>query len=444
MPVPDVRARGRARVAAWLRHWGPLLPLLLAVFIVMLGFGAMIPVLPLFVAEQGIDAATLGLIVAGWAIGRLVFEPPFGWWADSHAKKPQMVLALAIVGLASSAMLLVSSPLLLFALRFLAGMGSGMFGPAARGSIIEATAPGSRGQAFGYLSAFQMSGFVLGPAIGAFGAAIFGGYAFPFVAVGVLGLASALVLWRLEPDEPHVAMLGRGEAAGDVRLTRTGVHSSASIDPPIDEPGPGAPSQAPLSALLNRTLVAAVIFGFGSQLTIGLIDTVWPLYLVDLGSSIEWVGITFMLIGLPSIVLAPVAGRYIDRLGPIVFVMLSFPVLIATGLLWAAASEPSLPSALMLGVGVVSTALNTALFAMVAIGAPQGRASLAQGVFGSAATMSVILAAVLAGALWELGRGYPFVFFAAAAAVSFVLGVLAYTGILGRIPRRPEAARTAA
>ena len=61
-----------------------------------------------------------------------------------------------------------------------------VFGPAARGELVDATDPGTRGQAFGYFSAFMNGGFVLGPAIGAFGTSIFGGYTFPFVFMGLL------------------------------------------------------------------------------------------------------------------------------------------------------------------------------------------------------------------------------------------------------------------
>ena len=107
--MPDIRGRARARSSAWLRHWGPLLPLMVATSIVMLGFGAMIPVLSLYVQSQGIDATTIGIIISGWAIGRLISEPPFGWWADRHSRKPQRVVALLLVGLTSMLMLVFTS-----------------------------------------------------------------------------------------------------------------------------------------------------------------------------------------------------------------------------------------------------------------------------------------------------------------------------------------------
>ncbi|MEA2025886.1 MAG: MFS transporter [Chloroflexota bacterium] len=435
--MPDIRAIGRARISAWLRHWGPLLPLLGATLIVMLGFGAVIPVLPLFVQSKGIDATTLGIIVAGWAIGRLISEPFFGWWADSHSRKPQMVASLLIVGITAVLMLVFTSAAALFTLRFIAGIASGMFGPAARGSLVDATDKGSRGQAFGYFSAFQMGGFVLGPAIGAFGSSIFGGFAFPFVFMGVLGLVSAAFLWRFQPAHPHVVDPLHRARTVDNPLAHTGVLASAAAETRFvadEEPGAPsqAPSQAPISALFNRVLVAAVIIGFGLQLTFGIYDVVWPLYLIDLGASIEWVGLTFMLIGIPSMILAPIMGRWVDRYGSIPFVVAGCLVMVGAALVFASAWEPLLPSVVVTFEAGFSGLLGTALFAMVASGSPHGRTALAQGIYGSVGTSAIIVSAMASGALWEAGKTYPFWFFAAGVAGTFLLGMLVYSGFFGR------------
>jgi MFS family permease len=438
--MPDIRAIGRARISAWLRHWGPLLPLLGATLIVMLGFGAVIPVLPLFVQSHGIDASTLGVIVAGWAIGRLISEPIFGWWADAHSRKPQMVLSLLLVSVTAFLMLIFTTALALFVLRFIAGIASGMFGPAARGALVDATDKGSRGQAFGYFSAFQMGGFVLGPAIGAFGSSVMGGFAFPFLFMGVLGLASAAFLWRFQPSEPHVVdPLGRQQTV-DSPMAKTAIHATAAEEPRFvaeDETDPvPIRAQAPLSALLNRTLIAAVIVGFGLQLTFGIYDVVWPLFLMDLGASIEWVGFTFMLIGIPSMILAPIIGRYVDRFGPIPFVIAGCLVMTGAGIAFANAWEPMMPSMAATLEAGFSAILGTALFAMVASGSPRGRSSLAQGIYGAVGTSAIIVSAMLSGALWEMDGSYPFWFFSFGVLSTFLLGMLVYSGFFGRMHRR--------
>ena len=78
----------------------PILPVLLAEAILWLGFGALLPVLPLYLSEQGIDIATLGWIVAAWPAARLLGEPLFGWLADRGDKRLLMLgglLATAVV-----------------------------------------------------------------------------------------------------------------------------------------------------------------------------------------------------------------------------------------------------------------------------------------------------------------------------------------------------------
>ena len=88
----------RTRWTAWLDRWGGIVPLLLAEFIVWLGFGALLPVLPLYFTEQGVDLALLGVVIAAWPAARLVGEPIFGWLADRTARVPLMVVGLVATG----------------------------------------------------------------------------------------------------------------------------------------------------------------------------------------------------------------------------------------------------------------------------------------------------------------------------------------------------------
>ncbi|HLO35127.1 MAG TPA: hypothetical protein VK194_03560, partial [Candidatus Deferrimicrobium sp.] len=68
-----------ARIVAWTRRWDAILPLLAAELIVWLGFGALLPIMPIYFTEHGVDLRTLGIVVAAWPAARLVGEPVFGW-----------------------------------------------------------------------------------------------------------------------------------------------------------------------------------------------------------------------------------------------------------------------------------------------------------------------------------------------------------------------------
>ena len=91
---PEAPSGLRRRWSAWFDRWGGIAPLLVAEFVVWLGFGGLLPVLPLYFTEQGIDLATLGIVIAAWPAARLVSEPIFGWLADRTERVPLMVIGL--------------------------------------------------------------------------------------------------------------------------------------------------------------------------------------------------------------------------------------------------------------------------------------------------------------------------------------------------------------
>ena len=166
--------------------------MLLAEFIVWLGFGALLPVLPLYFTEQGVDLALLGVVIAAWPAARLVGEPLFGWLADRTARVPLMVGGLIATGVFSSLPLVFTGPLAFLILRAGAGLSTAAYDPAARGYLTDATPPARRGEAFGLYGAFQMGGLLIGPAIGALGATWFGGISFVFVFGGVAAWLAAI------------------------------------------------------------------------------------------------------------------------------------------------------------------------------------------------------------------------------------------------------------
>ena len=96
--TPPRPSRLPARLTTWLDRWGGVAPLLAAEFVVWLGFGGLLPVLPLYFTEQGIDLATLGIVIAAWPAARLVSEPIFGWLADRTERVPLMVIGLVATG----------------------------------------------------------------------------------------------------------------------------------------------------------------------------------------------------------------------------------------------------------------------------------------------------------------------------------------------------------
>ncbi|HSL75667.1 MAG TPA: MFS transporter [Candidatus Limnocylindrales bacterium] len=420
-----------SRLRAWFDRWGAILPLLVAEFVVWLGFGGLLPVLPIYFADQGVDLGTLGLVIAAWPAARLVSEPIFGWLADRTARVPLMVIGLVATGIFGALPLVWTGPLAFFLLRAGAGLGAAVYDPAARGFLTEATPPDRRGEAFGLYGAAQMGGLLLGPSIGAFGAEHFGGIAFVFVfsaiAAIVAGAAIALRVreegparkasaapWSdrmtLPPDSPYVEGRAAAALAADARASAAGDASEAS----------SGVSSGRTMRLLNRGLVAAIILNAGGFYGGGTYEVIWSLFLKGLGADLALIGLTFAMFGLPVLVLSPFAGRLVDRRGSLAFIVLGMVLPAITGILYTLMRDPGFAVPLILIEATGFAFLNPALYAVVAASSPPGRSSTAQGIFGAAGTLGFIVASVTTGFLAERSILLPFYSFSVVMVVTLV------------------------
>ena len=436
------------RLRAWLDRWGPILPLLVAEFIVWLGFGSLLPVLPIYFHEQGLDLATLGLVIAAWPAARLVSEPIFGWLADRTARVPLMVIGLVATGVFGALPLVWTGPVAFLLLRAGAGLGSAMYDPAARGFLTDATPPERRGEAFGLYGAAQMGGLLIGPSIGAFGAGQFGGIGFVFVFSAVAAIVAAVAIalrvreegpahkagaspssdrTTLPPDSPYVE--GRAAAALAADATSTADRS---------------PSDGRAMRLLNRGLIAAIILNAGGYYGGGTYEVIWSLFLQGLGADLALIGLTFAMFGLPVLVLSPFAGRLVDRQGSFAFIVLGMVLPAVTGILYTFMRDPSFAVPLILIEATGFAFLNPALYAVVAASSPPGRSSTAQGLFGAAGTLGFIVASVTAGLLAERNILFPFYAFSAVMMVSLLIAIVVGGPALhGRVAQPSQAPATA-
>jgi MFS family permease len=316
-----------------------------------------------------------------------------------------------------------------------------MYDPAARGMIVDATDPDERGEAFGFYGAFQVGGYAIGPAVGALGSLVMGGYTFPFLFTAVLSVVAAAVLALYLPARPHVVEAPEFSHHPETRPVPAGLPYAGpeTLVPPGDLPGKA--EQAPLSALANRTVLATLVLTFGLHLSFGVYEVIWSLYLVALGASVALVGISWMIFAFPEMVAAPLAGRWVDRKGPIPFIIICGIGIMLAGAGYALVRDPALAVLIVPFEAVATAAMGPALFTLLARGTPPGRASTAQGLYGAVTTLAVILASVVAGTLFEIRIDLPFWFFVAGITICLVLGLLIYRGVRpGLENAEPEAA----
>ncbi len=424
------------RLAAWTERWGDIVPLLLAEFIVWLGFGALLPVLPIYFTEQGVDLAFLGLVIAAWPAARLIGEPVFGWLADRTARIPLMVTGLIATGVFSILPLVFTGPLAFLVLRAGSGLATSLYDPAARGYLTDATPPERRGEAFGLYGAVQMGGLLLGPAIGALGAERFGGISFVFVFGGVAAWLAAVPIGlrgRETEDRTHPAP--PPDATEFPNVSRADVAGTNPAD--AAEAADADDDMAPPSRLWNRGLIAVLIINAGGYFAGGTYEVIWSLFLQHLGASLDLIGLTFAMFGLPVLLLSPWAGRVVDRRGAQAFIVVGSILPVAMGLAYTRLSDPLLAVPLIAIEATGYAMLNPALYAVVAANSPVGRTSTTQGLFGAAGTVGFIAASLITGVLAARDILIPFYVFSAFLATTLVVGLIVGRGRLsGRSPGR--------
>jgi MFS family permease len=411
-----------ARVRAWLDRWGPILPLLIAEFIVWLGFGGLLPVLPIYFKDQGIDLATLGLVIAAWPAARLISEPVFGWLADRTARVPLMVIGLVATGVFGALPLVWTGAVPFLLLRAGAGLGAAIYDPAARGFLTDATPPDRRGEAFGLYGAAQMGGLLLGPSIGAYGAGQFGGIAFVFVfsAIAAVVAAVAVALRVREEGPAHKADASPWSDRTAMPPDSPYVEGRLAADLVADR---ATAADGRVMRLLNRGLIAAIILNAGGYYGGGTYEVIWSLFLQGLGADLALIGLTFAMFGLPVLVLSPLAGKLVDRRGSFAFIVIGMVLPAVTGILYTLMRDPSFAVPLILVEATGFAFLNPALYSVVAANSPPGRSSTAQGLFGAAGTLGFIVASVTAGILAERNILFPFYAFSAVMLVSLVVAL---------------------
>ena len=426
---------------AWLDAWGGILPLLVAEFVVWLGFGGLLPVLPLYFVEQGIDLATLGLVIAAWPAARLVSEPIFGWLADRTERVPLMVIGLVASGVFGALPLVLTGPVAFILLRAGAGIGAAIYDPAARGFLTDATPPERRGEAFGLYGAAQMGGLLLGPSIGAFGASQFGGIAFVFVFSAITAVvASAGIALRVreEGHERHVHATPSPDGT-EMPFDSPAVERRQAADRANEGSAAGS-SSTPALRLLNRGLIAAIVINIGGFYAGGTYEVIWSLFLEGLGADLALIGLTFAMFGLPVLLFSPIAGRIVDRRGSFAFIVAGSLLAAGCGIAYTFIRDPLLAVPLILIEATGFAFLNPALYSVVAANSPTGRSSTAQGLFGAAGTLGFIVASLMAGVLAERNILFPFYVFSGVMLVSLGLGLAIGGSLLGG-RREPLASR---
>jgi multidrug resistance protein len=332
------------------------------VFIDLLGFGIVLPLLPTYAATFGVSPPAIGLLVTSFSLLQLVAVPVWGGISDRYGRRP--VLIVGLVGSTASYLLFAfaHSYWVLLVSRIVAGAMGATVG-VAQAYIADVTTPERRAHAMGMFGAALAMGFILGPAVG--GVLASSRYASAGLVAAGLCAANALAAMAWLPETPqHRAAHPRGRV-------------------PL----------RPLAAALTATVLMGTSWA--------VIHLTLPLFGRDvLHDTPRQMGMLFAFMGVVSaVVQGGVVGRLAARVG-------ERRLALAGGLLLAVgfALLPGVQGAtrLLLGLGILSAGpalAGPSIWAIVSRGTPPGNQGAALGLTQTASTLGRILGPAVSGFL---------------------------------------------
>jgi len=371
--------------------------LMAIVFVDMIGFLLVTPLLPFYATNLGARPLVVTMILSAFSLAQLLSAPFWGRFSDRYGRRPALLVGLGSSAVAFALFGLANSIFLLFVFRLIQGAGGGTTG-VVQAYVSDSVPPEKRAEALGWISAATNAGVMIGPALGSLAAKHIGASGPGFLAA-IFCTLNALAAWRWLPESKREEEPRAPSAAAAPRqpLLR-------SVFRVLSDPG------SPVSLLIW-------IYAVGMLAFMGM-NGVLALYLGKVyGVTKETIGYFYSYIGAIGIVMrAVLLGPTVRRFGEIgVTRMGSLSLVLGLALIPIPAmfdlTRPERFAALALIVLFVpvGTALlfpaTTALVSRRATRSEMGQTMGVQQAFGSTAR---VVGPICAGWLYEINIRAPF------------------------------------
>ncbi len=359
--------------------------LMATVFVDMIGFLVVLPLLPFYAERLGADALVVGALVATFAFAQLATAPLWGKLSDRWGRRPMILAGLLASALAFLVFALADAVWLLFLSRLVQGAAGGTTG-VVQAYVSDSVGPEHRAKALGWLTAATSAGVMIGPAVGSLAAA-FGPSAPGFIASGLCLLNWVFAWWWL-PESRRAGADGATPRRGSARQ----VMAQVLRDP-----------RRPVSRLI--WIYAAGMMAFMAM------NGVIALFLERrFGFTEQTIGWLYVFVGSISLVMRSlVLGPMVRRLGEVRVLRLGALSLALGLLLIPLPGKLAVLACVVLLIPVGTALLFPATTSQVSALAPVEETGLVLGVQQSFGGVARMLGPIWSGAAFEhAGIGAPF------------------------------------
>jgi DHA1 family tetracycline resistance protein-like MFS transporter len=179
----------------------------ITLFVNLVGFGIIIPLLPFYAQTFGASPMTIGLLFASFSVSQLVASPLLGELSDRWGRRPVLLFSLLGTVVSFVMLAMAQSLAMLFAARIVDGLSGGNI-TTARAYIADITKEEDRARAFGILGAAFGLGFIVGPGLGGLFSRI--SYTAPIWAAAAITVIAVVLAYVWLPETVHRAHAGGG------------------------------------------------------------------------------------------------------------------------------------------------------------------------------------------------------------------------------------------
>lgn len=159
------RARLLRAVRQYVRDNGPLAAMLAVVFVNLIGFGIIVPLMPFFASSLNAAPWMVTLMFSAYSLGQFFAEPYFGRLGDRIGRKPVLIATTALSVLFYIALAFAQDIWVAIAIRFFAGISSGNISTI-QSYVSDVSRPEQRASRMSLIGAAFSLGFIVGPAVG--------------------------------------------------------------------------------------------------------------------------------------------------------------------------------------------------------------------------------------------------------------------------------------
>jgi multidrug resistance protein len=380
----------------------PLIVVFVTVFIDLLGFGIIIPLMPFYATHFGASAFRVGMLATSFSLMQFLFAPLWGRWSDVIGRRPVILIGLLGSAISYLTFGLAQSLGLLFVSRCLAGI-AGANIPTAQAFIADSTTPENRAKGMGMVGAAFGLGFIFGPALGGFLSQW--GYQAPALFAAVLSFLNFVAALALLPESLPAERRTRAK-----RRTRR---------------------EAFTHALNRRRLPTVLLVFFLIISAFACFESMFALYSqARFGFDSVTIGYLFAGVGLVlAVVQGLLVGRVVKRVGehrlaPVAIALLS----VGLALVALAPTIPALAAAcgiIAIGMGFQSPSMLSVI-SQLSDPADQGSAL---GVSQSLGSLGRIVGPLWGGFVFDrFGHAAPFISAALVMSIACVLSLVAFRG----------------